>query len=111
MNGEIAPKLNVVEAADLVSQRGRRNRRMRKGECSGVLPGFRPPACSQGISCEQGRSVWFKPKLVESDEPATQGGLDDRTEVRLADSTLRGLKNYLFLGFFDFGDFFCVAAF
>jgi len=62
---------------------------MRKGECPGVLPGFAPPACSQGISCEQGRSVWFKPKLVGSDEPATRGRLDGQTEVRLADSTLR----------------------
>jgi len=52
----IAPKSIVVEVADPIPQRGRRNPRMRHGECNGVLPGFVPLACSRRVSCEQGRS-------------------------------------------------------
>jgi hypothetical protein len=38
VNGDIAPKSIVVEDADLISQWGRQNSRMRHGECPG---GFR----------------------------------------------------------------------
>ena len=64
VNGKIAPKSIVVGVADLVSQWGRQYFRMRiVGEYPGVLPGFVPPACSQRISCEQGRSARFKRSL------------------------------------------------
>ena len=35
----LAPKSNVVEAADLIPLRGRQNSKMRTGKCLGVLPG------------------------------------------------------------------------
>ena len=89
MNGNIAPKSIVVEVADPIPQRGRRNPRMRHSECSGVLPGFVPLACNRRVPCEQGRSVRFKRKLVGSDKPVRRGRFDDLTEVRLADSTRR----------------------
>jgi hypothetical protein len=59
VNGDIAPKSIAVEAADPVPLGGRQNLKMRYGECLEVLPGSVPPACSQRISCEQGRSVKF----------------------------------------------------
>src|SRR6516162_9810488 len=62
---------------------------MRHGECSGVLPGFVPLACCRRVSCEQGRSVRVKRKLVGSDKPVRRGRSDALTEVRLADSTRR----------------------
>jgi hypothetical protein len=63
VNGKIAPKSNVVGAADPVSQWGRRNSRKRKGKCLGGLPGFVPSACRRRISCEQGRSTRLKRSL------------------------------------------------
>ena len=54
-----------------------------------MLPGFVPPACNQRGSCEQGRSVRFKRKLVGPAKPKRREGADDRVEVRLADSTPR----------------------
>lgn len=75
MNGNVAPKSNLVGVADLVSQWGKQNSRKRNGEFYGILPGYKPPACSQGKSCEQGRSTWLKRKLVRSDKP---NGKNDR---------------------------------
>jgi hypothetical protein len=46
VNGVLAPKSNVVEAADLVSQWGRQNFKARFGEHLEMLPGFVPPACN-----------------------------------------------------------------
>jgi hypothetical protein len=40
VNGDIAPKSIVVEAADLISLWGRQNPGMRNSECPGMLPGF-----------------------------------------------------------------------
>ena len=63
VNGKIAPKSIVVEVADLIPLRGRQKLRMRYGECTELLPGFVPLACSQRVSWEQGRSVRLKPDL------------------------------------------------
>jgi hypothetical protein len=90
VNGGIAPKSIVVEVADLVSQWGRQNHRVRQGECPVVLPGFVPPACRRRISGEQGRSVRLPASVgVGSDKPIKQGRPDGLAEVRLVDSTLR----------------------
>jgi hypothetical protein len=56
VNDKIAPKSTVMEVADLIPQRGRQKRWMRYGKYPGMLPGFIPPACSQRILWEQGRS-------------------------------------------------------
>src|ERR1035438_7448910 len=61
VNGKIAPKSIVVEVADPIPQRGRQELWMRHGKYPEMLPGFVPPACSQRISWEQGRSDGFKP--------------------------------------------------
>ncbi len=63
MNGKITPKSILIEVADPIPQRGRRNPRMRHGECPEMLPGFVPLACNRRISWEQGRAVRFKPGL------------------------------------------------
>jgi hypothetical protein len=60
VNGKIAPKSILIEVADPIPQRGRRNPRMRHGECPGMLPGFVPLACNRRIPWEQGRAVRFK---------------------------------------------------
>src|SRR5215469_16776582 len=89
VNGKIAPKSIAIEVADLIPQRGRQNLKSRYGECSGVLPGFVPPACSQRVSWEQGRAAGFKRSFVRSDKPRKRGGSDDQAAVRLAGSTQR----------------------
>ena len=63
VNGKIAPKSIVIEAADLIPLWGRQKFRMRYGECSELLPGFVPLACNRRIPWEQGRSVRLKPGL------------------------------------------------
>src|SRR5712692_5012257 len=63
VNGKIAPKSILIEVADSIPQRGRRNPRMRHGECPEMLPGFVPLACNRRISWEQGRAVRFKRSL------------------------------------------------
>jgi hypothetical protein len=74
VNDKIAPKSIVMEVADLIPERGRQKRWMRYGKCPGMLPGFIPPACSQRIPWEQGRSDGFKRNsLVRSDKPTKQG--------------------------------------
>src|SRR5215469_3758288 len=93
VNGKIAPKSIAIEVADLIPQRGRQNLRSRYGECSGVLPGFVPPACSQRVSWEQGRAAGFKRSFVRSDKPRKRGGSDDQAAVRLAGSTQSSLRS------------------
>ena len=63
VNGKIAPKSIVVEAADLIPVEGRQKFSMRYGKCAELLPGFVPLACNRRISWEQGRSVRLKPDL------------------------------------------------
>jgi hypothetical protein len=64
VSGKIAPKSNVVEVADLVSQWGRQNRGMHYGKPTKMLPGFVPLACHQRTSCEQGRTNYdYFPEL------------------------------------------------
>ena len=63
VKGKIAPKSIVVEVADLIPLWGRLKLRMRKGECTELLPGFVPLACNQRIPWEQGRTVRLKPDL------------------------------------------------
>jgi len=63
VSGKIAPKSNVVEVADLVSQWGRQKLGMHYGELIKMLPGFVPLACHQRTSCEQGRATGFRRSL------------------------------------------------
>jgi len=63
--------------------------RPRQREWSEVLPGFVPPACSQRLGREQGRSIRFKRELVGPAKPMRREGFDDRVEVRLTGSTPR----------------------
>jgi hypothetical protein len=60
VNDKIAPKSIEMEVADLIPQRGRQEHWMRYGKDPVMLPGFVPPACSQRILWEQGRSDGFK---------------------------------------------------
>jgi hypothetical protein len=69
VNGKIAPKTIVVEAADLISLWGRRNLRMRNGKCprdaSGVrTAGMRP---KDFMGTREIRQV--QASLVRSDKP------------------------------------------
>jgi hypothetical protein len=60
VNDKIAPKSIEMEVADLIPQGGRQKHWMRYGKYPVMLPGFVPPACSQRILLEQGRSDGFK---------------------------------------------------
>ena len=59
MNGDIAPKSIVVEDADLISQWGRQNSRMRHGEHPGgfrlVLKGSLLPLVAFLVACLHAR--------------------------------------------------------
>jgi len=85
----IASKSIVVEIADSISQRGRRNCVMRVGERSAVFPGFVPSACSQKGIMGTREIRLVQAELVGSDKLTMRGRSDDHAEVRLADSTLR----------------------
>ena len=88
MNGKIAPKSNVVEDADLISQWGRQYSIMRDGDVL-EASGFVPPACNQRILREQGIFTRFRRKPVGPNKSIRRGRSDDMVEVRLADITLR----------------------
>src|SRR5215467_5488610 len=89
VNGNIAPKSNVIGAADPVAQWGRRNLGSRQREWTEVLPGFLPPACNRRVGREQGRSIRFRREPVGPAELMRREGPDDRVEVRLTGSTPR----------------------
>jgi hypothetical protein len=89
VNGQLAPKSNVVEVAEPIAQRGRQNFKTRHGEHLEVLPGFVPPACCPKVPCEQGRAVGLKRELVGPAKPKWRERSEGQAAVRLADSTPR----------------------
>ena len=84
--GEVAPKSNVVEVADLVSQWGRRNHKARVARLLECFRGSHPRHVVEGLYVNKGDPMG-QAELVGANKPTTRGGPDDRSEVRLADST------------------------
>ena len=54
VNGKIAPKSILIEVADPIPQRGRRNPRMRHGECPEMLPGSYRWHATEGVHGNKG---------------------------------------------------------
>ncbi len=89
VNGLVAPKSIVVEVADLVSQWGRQNVRMRKWRVSWRASGVRTAGMQSKDFMGTREIRQAQEVLVGSDKRDARGRSDGLAEVRLTDSTRR----------------------